>query len=235
MRLVVRVRVLLAMPESLGTGIVSIPEMARHEADPAGVHIGECGIDRLDDRIGFRSQSKRDDCLGKIDPPLRHADELDRVRCRDCCGQRRGVGQADVLRCQDHQSPGNEARVFSGGDHPSEIVQSGLYIRASNRLDEGADHVIVLITGSVVTDCRPVHCALYQVGGDHGLLHGGCACSRLLQEGQGPPRVSSREPHDHGAGFGIELILPSETAVLVERTIQQRGDVLVAQRLEGQQ
>jgi hypothetical protein len=100
-------------------------------------------------------------------------------------------------------------------------VQRSLYVGASNRLDEGADHVIVLITGAVVSDCRFVNRTLDHLGRDHGLIHSGRACSRLLQEGQGPSRVGSGKTHDHLARLRIELVFAGQSPRLAQRPIEQ--------------
>ena len=75
-RLVVGVGVVLPMSEPLGARIVSIPQVARHQSDPAGVHVVQRSVDCLDHRVRLGRQGKRNNCLGQVDPPLGHADEL---------------------------------------------------------------------------------------------------------------------------------------------------------------
>ncbi len=67
-------------------------------------------------------------------------------------GQGSRIGQTNVLGCEHHHAPGNELGVFSSGKHGVEPVQSCVGIRAAHRLDEGRDHVVVLITALVVSD-----------------------------------------------------------------------------------
>ncbi len=70
--------------------------------------------------------------------------------------QRGRVGQPDVLAGQDHQPPGDEARVLAGLDHPRQVVQRRVGVGAAHRLDEGADDVVVLVALAVVAHRRLV-------------------------------------------------------------------------------
>ena len=70
--------------------------------------------------------------------------------------QRGRVGQADVLAGQDDQPAGDEARVLPRLDHPGQVVQGGVGVGAAHRLDEGADHVVVLVALAVVAHRRLV-------------------------------------------------------------------------------
>ena len=64
-----------------------------------------------------------------------------------------GVGQADVLGGQDHEPAGDEAGVLACLDHASQPIQAGIRIRASDRLDEGGDDVVVIVL-AVAEDAR---------------------------------------------------------------------------------
>ena len=100
------------------------------------------------------------------------------------------VGSASPMSSdgQDHQPAGDESRILPGGDHPGQIVQRGLYIGAADRLDEGTDHVVVLITVAVVADGRLVHGLLQDVGGDD---HGSAAASAPVRTVTAAPAAAS--------------------------------------------
>ena len=114
-------------------------------------------------------------------------------------------------------------------------MQGCLDVRPSNRLDESADHVVVLITGTVIADGSLVHGALDHVSGDHDLIHGCRTGSRLLEEGQGASGVGPGETNDHGARIGVQLVLAGQSTIFAQCPIQQHRDVLVSERFESQQ
>ena len=62
------------------------------------------------------------------------------------------IRQADVLAGVHHQPAGDEPRVLAGHDHPRQVVQRGIDVGAPDGLDEGADHVVVLIAVAVVAN-----------------------------------------------------------------------------------
>ena len=57
---------------------------------------------------------------------------------------------------EDDQPTGDEPRVLARGDHPRQVVQGGVDVAAADRLDERADHVVVLVALPVVADGSPV-------------------------------------------------------------------------------
>ncbi len=64
--------------------------------------------------------------------------------------QRPRIGQADVLGGGDDQAPGDEARILAGRDHRRQPVQRRVRVVAADALDEGADGVVVAVSGPVV-------------------------------------------------------------------------------------
>ena len=76
----------------------------------------------------------------------------DRLGGRGGRQQRGRVGQADVLAGVHDQPAGDEPRVLAGHDHPGQVVQRGIDVRAADGLDERADHVVVLVAVPVVAD-----------------------------------------------------------------------------------
>ncbi len=56
------------------------------------------------------------------------------------------VGHADVLAGEDDHSPGDEASILAGLQHPRQVVDGRLRIAATHALDERADHVVVVVS-----------------------------------------------------------------------------------------
>ncbi len=67
------------------------------------------------------------------------------------------VGEADVLGRGDDQPTGDESRILPRLDHAGEVVHRGIHVRAADRLDERADHVVVLVALPVVAQQRAIH------------------------------------------------------------------------------
>jgi hypothetical protein len=76
--------------------------------------------------------------------------------------QRGRVGHADVLAGVHDQPAGDEPRVLPRLEHPREVVQRRVDVRAADRLDEAADHVVVLVAVAVVAHGGPVDRLLEQ-------------------------------------------------------------------------
>ena len=71
--------------------------------------------------------------------------------------QRLRIGEADVFGGGDDEPAGDEPRVLAGLDHAREVVHRGIDVRAADRLDEGADDVVVLVALPVVPQQRAIH------------------------------------------------------------------------------
>ena len=187
-RLVVAVRVRRAVAELLRAGVVGVAQVRRHLADLAGAYVGARGVDGRDHGVGLRRDRQRDRGLGEVEPGLGHADQLHGLGGGDGGGERRRVGQPDVLAGQDHQPPGDEARVLPRLDHPGQVVQRGVGVGAADRLDEGAGHVVVLVALPVVAHGGLVDGGLGGLQVDHGSRR---ARSRRRARHRRPPRGRS--------------------------------------------
>ena len=86
-----------------------------------------------------------DDGLGEVELRLGQADVLERVGGRHRDHERLRVGLADVLAGQDDQAADDEAGVLPGLEHAGEPVEAGVGVGAADALDEGGDHVVVLV------------------------------------------------------------------------------------------
>jgi hypothetical protein len=83
--------------------------------------------------------------VGQVELGLGQADELDGPGGGVGDEQAGGVGHADVLGGEDHEAPGDEAGVLPRLEHAGQPVEPGVGVRAPDALDEGADHVVVLV------------------------------------------------------------------------------------------
>ncbi len=57
----------------------------------------------------------------------------------------RTVGEPDVLGREDDHPPGDESSVLARFEHPGEPVDGGVGVGSPHRLDERADHVVVVV------------------------------------------------------------------------------------------
>ena len=150
--------------------------------------------------------------------------------------QRGRVGQADVLAGQDHQPAGDEARVLAGLDHPGQVVQRRVDVGAADRLDERADHVVVLVALPVVAHRGPVDGASRP--SSRSMIGLALALGRAggrLEVGQRTPRVAAGEPDQVVERRRRRSSSRAAEAALVGRApgSTTAADVVVGQRLEA--
>ena len=141
-------RILVAgtMAERRGTLIMTITKMAWHLADGA-VFDHRPGVPNTKCRtVAFRRGRQMDHCLGQVELAFWKPDVLDCVGSSDCNDQGLGVGHADVFAGQDDQSAGDEPGVFSGFQHARQPIQPGISVTPTDAFDEGADHVVVIVS-----------------------------------------------------------------------------------------
>ena len=155
--------------------------------------------------LDLGATARRDRGLGEVEARLGHADQLHRLGGGHGGRQRGRVGEPDVLARADHQPAGDEARVLARLDHPGEVVQRGVDVGAADRLDEGADHVVVLVALAVVAHGGLVDGGLggREVDGVEPVARGGTG--RGLEVGQRPARVAAGQAYEVGAGVVVEL------------------------------
>ncbi len=104
--------------------------------------------------------------------------------------ERLRVRHPDVLGRADHDPARDEPGVLAGLDHSREVVQRGVGVGTPDRLDERADHVVVLIALPIVAKQGAIDRGGDDLVRDHGLR-------RILRVGIGrmpwprtrPPRA----------------------------------------------
>ena len=144
------VPVALAVAEVCRTGVVAVTKMRRNHPRFAGADIGRSRAECGGDGVGLRRGGQVHGGVCERQLRLGHSDQRHSLGGRGGYRQRCGVGHADVLTGQDQQTTRHKARILPRYQHPGQVVQGRVHIRAADRLDEGADDVVVLVAVSVV-------------------------------------------------------------------------------------
>ena len=235
-----RVAVALAVPEPLGPGVVGVAQVSGNGRGLTGPHIGQRLVERRGDRVGLRSGGHGERGLGQDEPGLRHPDHGDRLLGGNGGGQHRGVGEAHVLGGVNDDAAGDVAGVLPCGDHARQVVHRGVGVRAAHRLDEGADDVVVLVSGAVVTHRCHVRGPLDVGHLDEG-RRVGSRCLRQdragggLQHGERLAGVGAGHAHDLLARLLADAHGAGQAPLVIQRAIDQAPDVIGPQRLERQE
>ena len=227
-------RILVAdpVPERVCRAVVGVAEVHRHlAADPvAHVARGLPDAERGPVRLGGGGQV--DHGLGQVELGLGEAHVLDGVGGGRRHHQAHRVGLADVLAGQDDQAAGDEAGVLTGLEHAGQVVQGGLGVGPPDALDEGRDHVVVLVAAVAVQ--LGAERGLGVVEGDGGLggvrVAGPGERHRHLQAGQRVPPVAAGPVGQVG-----ERLVVGGRALGLEALAQQRGDGPGVEGLEPEQ
>ena len=150
--------------------------------------------------------------------------------------QRGRIGHADVLAGQDHQTTRDETRVLPRLDHACEVVQGRIDVAATHALDEGADHVIVLVAVAVVSDCRRLHGDLNVAEFDRRATapSGHDETRRGLERGEQPPSIATRHTQELLTRLLREVNRAVETAPVDAGAIDQLRQIGVVERFQGE-
>ncbi|CAH0327009.1 hypothetical protein SRABI128_05703 [Microbacterium sp. Bi128] len=191
--------------------------------------------------------------LGEDDAAFRHADQLYGLGRRDGGLQRSRVSHADVLSRRDHDPAGHEPGVLTRLQHPGKVVQRGVDVGTSDRLDERAGDVVMLVPGPVVADGGNIQGAfgVLELDLHRGRLGrpAGCAgydcvsvvrvperdAGRRLERGQRTAGVPAGEPDEVCQGLVAEFHFAAEPAVIRCGPQEKALDVGVGERFQGQQ
>src|SRR5215204_1354536 len=127
-RRVVRVHVTLPVAELAGARVTGVSQVDGNRAGGSVAHVLDCGADPRDHGVRLGREREVDDGLGEIEARLGHSDELDGAGGGVGDEQRLRVGHADVLRGEDDEAAGDQARVLPRFEHAGEPVQPGVGI-----------------------------------------------------------------------------------------------------------
>ena len=167
---------------------------------------------------------------------FRHSDEMHGLLRRHRNQQPARVRQTDVFGSQDHQPARDEERVFARVEHAREPIDRRIRIAAANRLDEGADDVVVVLALLVVGD----HAALQRVGDQRAVdvaraVRVGRGRSRgVLERVERDARVAVGQPDQRFERFIVDLdLLRAEAAFRVgERAAHEARDLFVVEGVQ---
>ena len=121
--------------------------------------------------------------------------------------QRSRVRHPDVFRGEDDEAASDEQRILSSIDHTGEIVESGVGVGTSQRLDERRNRVVMSI-GRFIVDWRAPLCRVLDSLGGYladAVLVGQSRLRCQLQRVQRDARIPIREQNDGLHRFFIEL------------------------------
>ena len=85
-------------------------------------------------------------------PRFRPADKFRRIVRRLRENQRHRIRQADIFRRANHNSPRDEARVFSGMNHFRKPIERRIRIAAPHGFDESRDRVVMSVAIAIIDD-----------------------------------------------------------------------------------
>ena len=150
--------------ERLGPGVVQVrievaSALARGPAG-GGVGVGDAVRDgqvrgrqrRVDGQhrgVALGGVGHVQDRLGQGNARLGPADLLGCAACGFRQQEGLGIGIAHVLGGAHQQAPGDEARVLAAADHPGQVVQRRVRIRAAQALLEGAGQIVMAVAAVV--------------------------------------------------------------------------------------
>ena len=210
--------------------------MERHRIDP---RLGEIVLQFPEaalQRVRLRRKREIHGGLGERVIRLRHTDEMRGLLRRARDDERLRVGETHVLAGEDDDAAGDEHRILARVDHAHEPVERGVRVRAAHALDEGRDGVVVLIAGAVVEERAPLQRLLDLLQADRSLPVGSWH-GRVRRELE---RVECHAcvavAHRDQPVFGLlgERDGAAKTALLLEGAMNDETDIVLGQRLQGE-
>ncbi len=113
-------------------------------------------------RIRLGREAEIDHRLGQRQITLGRAEKIDGLLGREAQVQRFRRGQADVFDSHADDTAGEIKRVFAGGEHARQPVQSRVGIAVADAFVQRRDQVVVLFAGLVIHQ----HALLHGLGRD---------------------------------------------------------------------
>ena len=172
--------------------------------------------------------------MRKGEPGLWQPDLVQRVECGHGQRQRLPVGHADVLGREDHHAAGDEPGVLPRLQHAQHPVDGRVGIRAAQRLDERTDDVVVLVGRLVVAEAAHGVGDVVQleVGGPVGT---GDRLRGHLEARECRAGVAVADGDKVLEGVVVQRPAAGQAALVLQRALQQRAQVVVGERLQPDQ
>lgn len=233
---IVRILVSLAMAETLCARIVGVTDRLGHATKTASANVGNRRINGHIGRVRLRRRGEVGGGLCQRNAAFRHADKSDRVG--GCNGNHEGLGvsQTNIFCRRDHQTARNEAWVLPRLNHAGKVVNGRINVRATDGLNEGTDHVVVLITLAVIPQqgtidglgnvLRRNYAFTVIVGGDD---------SGGFQRRQCATSITRREVHERVECFRFDGELAVEPSDVADGALNENRQVFIGQRRQRQQ
>ena len=180
------------------------------------------------DGVRFRSQRQIAGGLGQGELAFGRAEEVIGLLGVERDAQRLRIGIAHVLGGEAHEPPRDVQGILAGLEHAPEPVEGAVGIRVAQRLVEGRDEVVVLLTRLVVEEGLLLDGLADPFDGDPAALE----LDGQLENVEGAACVAVREAGDEGQGVGIRRDLPGAEPVrdVVEGALEDAHDVGFGQR-----
>ena len=180
-------------------------------------------------RVALGRGGQIDGRFGQRDAGLGHADLMHRVEAGVGQQQGVGIGQPDIFGGEDHQPPGDEARLLTAGQHPRQVVDGGVGVAAPDGLDEGRDDVVVLLAVLVVEGDVLLEAVLHVLVGDRHLAVGGP--HHDVENVEQLAGIAPREAEQRRGLLHLDLSF-AQFGVLGQCAVEQFLQVGILQRLE---
>ena len=151
-RRVVGVLIAPSVAEVLHEAGRRVADVERHRLGGALADVLLGLAERRVDRVRLRRHREVERGLGEGQLAFGRAEEVVGVLGGQRERERGGVGVADVLGGEAHQSAGEVERVLARLEHAGEPVESGVGVGVAERLVERRDQVVVLLAALVVEE-----------------------------------------------------------------------------------
>ena len=157
---VVRILIAIVIPQLLHQFCRRITDGQRHRLVACAPHEFKGSVHTEIGTVALRRGGQIDRRLCQWDAAFGPADLHHGVEGGIGQQQGVGIGQSDILCGTDHETAGDELRVFPTLDHACQPVERSVGVRAADALDEGRDDIIVhlpvLIVGQRIL-LQPIH------------------------------------------------------------------------------
>ena len=179
------------------------------------------------DGVRLRRGRDIDDGLGDRQFALRAAEEVVGVLGRASHDEGLRIGEPDVLGGHAHDAASDEQGVLAGLEHPGEIVERRVGVRAAHAFVQRRDQVVVAVLRLVVEGRAPLHDVDQPMRVQD--LAGPCGAPDLLGQRQHGAAVAVGHADQRGARFRIERQGLAEKALgppeqSLERFRRQRAE-----------
>lgn len=242
-REIVRVKVIFAVAELGGAGVMGVAEVRWDGEGGLGADVVKCGFESGVSAVGLRGGSDVESGVGKGDAGFGHAAELNGVGSGGGDEECAGVGEADVFASADDDAAGEEAGVFAGFKEFGKPVERGVGVAAAHTFDESADGIVMGVSAVGVEECF----FLKGMGGDFegewsgGVggwgVGGGCGGGSKFEgsEAFAGVAIGGLGDVEECVGFGAEGDMADAAVGFGERAVEEGEEVVRGEGFEGEE